>query len=697
MLTRRNPRLHLQRLLHLEQLEPRAVPAALPLAEVVYLSLDSAGAATGTGGVRVSHDDSDILRTTIERNELGQIVTARHELLFDGSDVGLSSDSEDLDALAILPDGRLVISTTGRATVPGLTAEDEDLLLFTPAVTEQNSGLGRRTAGTWSLLFDGSDVGLSSDNEDIDALSLLPDGRLVISTLGDGSVPGPDGKSISIRGEDLLAFTPATDGLGVTTRGTWAKYFDGSSSGLGSSTEKIDALDIDAAAPGAGLPDAVLLHLSTSGSFSVAGASGQDEDAATFDGAAGAFVPGVRLRGTALGLASSADVDALHIGPTVLDAADLAYRPVIDVAGVVAVAQAKLAAHDAKSTTRLDYPREHSLNSANWTSIGPNNWEGGFYPGALWQIYEATGDSAWESRARAWTAGLADRQFDTSTHDLGFVIGNSFGQGFRLTGDAAYRDVVLNAARSLSSRFDSDVGAIRSWNGGSFQVIIDNLMNLELLFLAAKHGGTTARGGGSQELYDMAVSHAAKTLANHVRAGGSTFHVVDYSATTGAVRRKYTAQGKSDSSTWARGQAWAVYGFTMVYRETGNPLFLDAARRTADYFLEKLPDDYVPMADFQSTYTDLAHKDSSAAAIAASGLLELSQLETDPARGQRYRAGATNILDSLVSPTYFSSNSSNAGLLMHGARAYPGENRSYMFGDYYFLEALRRYWQLPPA
>ncbi len=671
------------------------MPASLPLAEVVYLSLESPGAVTGTDGLRVSYDDSDILRTTIERNDLGDVIAVRHELLFDGSDVGLTGDGEDLDALAILPDGRLVISTTSRATVPGVTAEDEDLLLFTPSVTELNSGLGRRTAGTWSLLFDGSDVGLSSDNEDLDALSILPDGRLVISTLSDGSVPSPTGSSLGVRGEDLLAFSPAVDGLGTTTRGTWAKYFDGSNVGLGSSSERIDALDIDASAV-----DAVLLHLSTSGSFSVALASGQDEDAVTFDQATGAFVPGLRLRGVSLGLSSSADIDALHVGPTALDAVDLTYTPVIDVAGVLAVAQTKLAAHDAKSTTKLNYPREHSPGSANWTTIGPNNWEGGFYPGALWQMFDQTGDPAWQARAAAWTAGLEYRKNDTGTHDLGFVIGNSFGQGFKLTGDPAYLDVVLTAARSLSSRYDPDVGAIRSWNGGNFQVIIDSLMNLELLFLAAKHGGTTASGGSSQDLYNMAVSHATKVLANHVRPDGSTYHVVDFSPTTGAVLDKYTRQGKSDESTWARGQAWAVYGFTMVYRETGDPLFLDAARRTADYFVAHLPDDFVPMADFQSTYTDLAHKDSSAAAIAASGLIELSQLELgqlepDPARSQRYRAAAANILDSLASPTYLSSTSANAGLLMHGARKYPGENRTYMFGDYYFLEALRRYSRLP--
>jgi hypothetical protein len=674
----------------IEPLEPRAFFATLPLAEVVYLSLEGPGAVTGTDGVRVSYDDSDILRTTIERNEMGETTAVRHELLFDASDVGLTGDGEDLDALAILPDGRLVISTTSRATVPGVTAEDEDLLLFTPAATELNSGLGKLTAGSWSLLFDGSDVGLTSDNEDIDAVAILPNGRIVISTLSDGSVTGTDGKSIAFRGEDLLAFTPDEDGLGSITRGTWSKYFDGSSAGLANSSERIDAIDIDAQAL-----DATLLHLSTAGSFSVTGANGQDEDALTFDSAAGAFSPGLRLRGAAIGFSSSADIDAVHLGATVLDAASLTYTPVIDVAAAMGAAQTKLAAHDAKSTTKLDYPREHALNAANWTTIGQTNWEGGFYPGALWQMFDYTGDTAWQARAAAWTAGLADRQFDTTTHDLGFIIGSSFGRGFQLTGNAAYLDVVLNAARSLTSRYDSDVGAIRSWNGGNFQVIIDSLMNLELLFLAAEHGGTTASGGGPDEMIHMAVSHAERVLANHVRADGSTYHVVDYSPTTGAVLSKYTRQGKSNESTWARGQAWAVHGFTMVYRETLDERFLVAARRAADYFLANLPDDSVPPADLQSPYSDLAHKDSSAAAVAASGLVELSQLEADAQRGERYRSGAANFLDSLTSSTYFSADAKNAGLLLHGARTYPGENRTYMFGDYYFLEALRRFAALP--
>ena len=665
-----------------ERLEPRAVPAVLPLLDVVYLSTEAAGSVVGSDGVRVTFDDSDILRVTIERDEAGAALSVRHELLFDGSDVGLDGDGEDLDALAVLPDGRLLVSTTSRATVPGLTAEDEDLLLFTPTSGPHGSGLGRRTIGTWSLLFDGSDVGLTGDSEDIDGVALLADGRLVISSLGDASAGG-----ISARGEDLLVFTPVENGLGPTTIGTWSKFFDGSDAGLGSSTEKIDAVDVQ---PGE-IADAVWLHLSTNGSLAAAGIAAQDEDAATFDLAGGLFTAGLRLRGGEISLPAASDIDALHLGPSSLDITDLTYTPQIDVAGILEVAKAKLAAHDAKSTTKTNYPREHSPGSANWTTTSASSWEAGFYPGALWQMFEQTGDPAWQSHASAWTTGLASRQYDTSTHDVGFVVGNSFGHGFRLTQDAAYLDVVLTAARSLSQRFDPDVGAIRSWNGGSFQVIIDNMMNLELLFLAARHGGTTAGGGSSQDLYNMAVSHAAMTLANHVRADGSTYHVVDYSSTTGAVLRKYTSQGKSNESTWSRGQAWAVYGFTMTFRETGDPAFLTAARRTADYFLDHLPDDFVPQADFQSTYTDLAHKDSSASAVVASALIELSQLETDPVRSQRYWNAATNILDSLASPTYFSSAPNNAGLLLHGSRRYPGDNRTYMFGDYYFLEAVLRY------
>jgi unsaturated chondroitin disaccharide hydrolase len=199
-------------------------------------------------------------------------------------------------------------------------------------------------------------------------------------------------------------------------------------------------------------------------------------------------------------------------------------------------------------------------------------------------------------------------------------------------------------------------------------------------------------GEGPSALYDMAYSHASKALLNHVRRDGSTFHLVEYDPQTGAVTDRRTKQGKSDDSTWSRGQAWAVNGFTMVFRETGDAKFLDAARATADYFIDQLPkDDLVPQADFQSTYTDLAHKDSSAAAIAASGLFELSTLDTDPERRATYFAAATRILASLTSPTYLSTTPDNAGLLLHGSRLYPGDDKSYIFGDYYLIEAIGRY------
>jgi unsaturated chondroitin disaccharide hydrolase len=365
--------------------------------------------------------------------------------------------------------------------------------------------------------------------------------------------------------------------------------------------------------------------------------------------------------------------------------------PVIDVQGVLAAAATKLAAYDLKNAVKTRYPIAAGANSKTWSTGGPGDWTSGFYPGMLWQMYEATGDPVWLARAQSWTAGIESQKNNTRTHDVGFMIYNSFGQGVRLTGDARYQSVVLQAARSLSSRYNPKVGAIRSWNSGSYKVIIDNMMNLELLFYAAKNGGTTSKGGSSQALYDMAVSHATKTLQNHVRPDGSTYHVVNYNPSTGRVSSKTTAQGLSASSTWSRGQAWATYGFTMTFRETGDPMFLDAARRTADYFIDHLPADKVPAADFKSKFTDLAHKDSSAAAIAASALIELSTLDPDPAHSERYWTSAVEILSSLTSPTYFSSGPDHPGLLLHGARKYPGDNVSLIFGDYYLLEATLRY------
>ena len=292
-------------------------------------------------------------------------------------------------------------------------------------------------------------------------------------------------------------------------------------------------------------------------------------------------------------------------------------------------------------------------------------------------------------RAEAWQAGLEAQKNNTSTHDIGFMLFDSFGQGQRLTGNEAYRQILLTAAGSLAVRYSPTVGSVRSWgrlNSPTFTVIIDNMMNLELLFWAA-------RNGGDPTWRDMAVSHALNSARDHVRPDGSTYHVVEYSSKTGALKWRGTHQGYSDTSTWSRGQAWAVHGFTMAYRETGDARFLDTARRTADYFLAHLPDDRVPYWDFNLPSLTGEPRDSSAAAIAASGLLELARLEPDRLSSGRYRDAATSILASLCSPPYLATGTQRGAILLHGTQHKPAGNydTGLIFGDYFFLEALLRY------
>src|SRR5690606_39187500 len=196
--------------------------------------------------------------------------------------------------------------------------------------------------------------------------------------------------------------------------------------------------------------------------------------------------------------------------------------------------------------------------------VPPSDWTSGFFPGILWQLYESTGHEKWLGEARKATAELADEQYNGRTHDMGFKIYCSFGQGYRLTGDTTYRNTIIQAAQTLATRFNPVVGCIRSWDHNShrwdFPVIIDNMLNLELLFAAT-------RLTGDSSFYNIAVSHANTTLKNHFRSDGGTYHVVDYNPETGEVEHRNTHQGYNDNSTWARGQAWALYGYTMCYRE----------------------------------------------------------------------------------------------------------------------------------
>jgi hypothetical protein len=345
------------------------------------------------------------------------------------------------------------------------------------------------------------------------------------------------------------------------------------------------------------------------------------------------------------------------------------------------------------------FPRSTDSTTGRWKTRSSSDWTAGFFPGQLWLMYEHTGNPALRTAAEQWTTSVAPQATNTGTHDVGFMIFNSSGHAYRITGDDAYRQTVLTAAASLDSRFSSVVGATRSWEFGpwSFPVIVDNMMNLELLFWSSKHGSDPMV---MQQWSSHAASHADVTIASHVRPDGSTFHVVDFDPATGAILSQETFQGYQDWSTWARGQAWGLYGFAMAYREANEPAYLATAEALADYFLDNLPADQIPYWDFDAPNIPNEPRDSSAAAIAASGLLELSVLASDPADRQTYRSAAEAILGSLMSSEYLSDGQVSSGILLHGTGNKPGGSEidvSLIYGDYYFIESLVRYVELTPA
>ncbi len=330
----------------------------------------------------------------------------------------------------------------------------------------------------------------------------------------------------------------------------------------------------------------------------------------------------------------------------------------------------------------------------SWRTRGINEWTSGFFPGVLWQLYAYTGDPALREQAERWTLPLAAIPNGKYSHDLGFQFNTSFGNAYRFTGDQRFLPPVLNAARLLAARFNPPVGAIKSWDWMDpkrpYPVIVDNMMNLELLFWAA-------RKGGDQEWPRLAVKHAQTTIANHLRADGGSYHVVVFDPNTGAALERITHQGFADSSTWARGQAWLIYGFTMAYRETHDARFLQTARQVSDYALARLPADHVPCWDYQAPgCPETAERDASAAAIMASGLLELSTHVTG-SDAVRYRAAAEGILGTLASPAYLARGTANQSLLLHSVGSKPGNSEvdvGMIYADYYFVEALLRYLEL---
>jgi hypothetical protein len=339
----------------------------------------------------------------------------------------------------------------------------------------------------------------------------------------------------------------------------------------------------------------------------------------------------------------------------------------------------------------LSYPRSTGADG-RWRTVPIHDWTSGFFPGILWYMHELTGEKAFAQSARRWTEGLTPLQWYAGSHDVGFMVSCSFGNGYRLTQDESYRRVMLQAARTLATRFNPSVGSIKSWDNRNWEypVIIDNMMNLELLFWASRNGGT-------QEMYDIAVRHAETTMHNHLRPNGSTYHVVDYDTSNGTVISRVTHQGYADGSCWARGQAWALYGFTMSYRFTRDPRFLKTAQKAADYFLDHLPPDHVPYWDFDAPNVPLEPRDASAGAIAASALLELSGFVKDASVSERYFRRGVLILEALSEPPYLNTAPSSPGILRHAVGNKPKNTEidvSLIYGDYYFIESWLRYRRL---
>ena len=313
------------------------------------------------------------------------------------------------------------------------------------------------------------------------------------------------------------------------------------------------------------------------------------------------------------------------------------------------------------------------------------DWTSGFYPGSLWYAYELTGNDTLKTWAIQYTNLLNPVRYYTGTHDLGFMVNCSYGNAERLAPNDTIAAVMKETADNLCGRFNDSISAIRSWDFGTwnFPVIIDNMMNLDLLFNVAK-----ATGNNSYK--DIAVQHAMTTMNNHFRPDYTCWHVVSYN-NDGTVERKQTHQGKNDDSSWARGQAWAIYGYTVVYRETKDVRYLDFVQKVTDVYLKNLPEDYIPYWDFNDPSIPDAPRDASAACVVASALLELSGY-LPAEKALEYKQAAVKMLTSLSSDKYQCGESKPA-FLLHSTGHLPAESEidaSIIYADYYYMEALLR-------
>ena len=349
-----------------------------------------------------------------------------------------------------------------------------------------------------------------------------------------------------------------------------------------------------------------------------------------------------------------------------------------------------------KTDSGIDYtmmPRNIMADEQHWNcrKATKEEWCAGFWSGVLWYDYEYTKDKQVLEEAENFTHSLKFlSHIPAYDHDLGFLVFCSYGNGYRLTKNPAYKQVILDTADTLATLFNPIVGTILSWprevepRNWPHNTIMDNMINLEILFWAAKNGG-------NPYLYDIAVSHADKTMKSQFRPDYTSYHVAVYDTITGNLIKGVTHQGYADSTMWARGQAWAIYGYTVVYRETKDPKYLDFVQKVTDVYLDRLPEDKVPYWDFDDPSIPDAPRDASAGAVVASALLELSTYLPN-GTGKRYKDAAIEMLTSLSSDSY-QSGESKPSFLLHSVGHWPNHSEidaSIIYADYYYIEALLR-------
>ena len=337
----------------------------------------------------------------------------------------------------------------------------------------------------------------------------------------------------------------------------------------------------------------------------------------------------------------------------------------------------------------MSMPRSMNIKTNEIKKVPSRDWTSGFFAGNLWQLYRLTGNSEYKKQAEKWTPFSKKESVNRNSHDVGFKVYCAYGEALKVENKQEYKDVIIKGAETLCTRFYAKVGAIRSWDFNKeiwdYPVIIDNMMNLELLFEATKLSG-------NKKYQDIAIQHANTTLKNQFRDDNSCYHVIDYNPTTGVVRKKTTLQGYNDDSVWARGQGWAVYGFTMSYRYTKDPAYLKQAEATAKFFMtdKNLPEDGIPYWDFRDPAIPDSARDVSAATVMASALYELY----DYTKNKSYLAFADKIIATLHSDKYILDPKINAPFIFdHSTGNWPKHDEidePIIYADYYFLEALLR-------